>query len=76
MWSLGCTAIELFIKLPIFPGKYDYDQMLKIIEFCGLPPNHMIHNSVNRDRLFVWSPLQQRYVLKSFPDFLMTNVPP
>jgi len=25
MWSLGCTAIELFIKTPIFPGRYDYD---------------------------------------------------
>lgn len=25
MWSLGCTAIELFINTPIFPGKYDYD---------------------------------------------------
>ena len=31
MWSLGCTAVELFIKTPIFPGRYDYDQMLKII---------------------------------------------
>lgn len=25
MWSLACTAIEMFIKIPIFPGKYDYD---------------------------------------------------
>ena len=25
MWSLGCTAIELFVKTPIFPGRYDYD---------------------------------------------------
>ena len=31
MWSLGCTAVELFIKTPIFPGRYDYDQMFKII---------------------------------------------
>jgi dual specificity protein kinase YAK1 len=31
MWSLGCTAVEMFIKNPLFPGLYDYDQMLKII---------------------------------------------
>lgn len=54
MWSLGCTAIELFINTPIFPGKYDYDQMLKIIEFCGLPSADMIHNSINRDRFFTF----------------------
>lgn len=56
MWSLGCTAIELFIKTPIFPGKYDYDQMLKIMEFCGLPPISYIHYSVNRDRFFKFNP--------------------
>ena len=42
MWSLGCTAIEMFIKIPIFPGKYDYDQLLKILEFCGSPNQHLI----------------------------------
>lgn len=55
MWSLGCTAIELFIKTPIFPGKHDYDQMLKIVEFCGMPPMDMIYNSVNRDRFFLYN---------------------
>lgn len=55
MWSLGCTAIELFIKTPIFPGKYDYDQLLKIMEFCGLPPQEMIFNSINRDKFFFFN---------------------
>lgn len=58
MWSLGCTAIELFIKTPIFPGKYDYDQLLKIMEFCGLPPDDLIHNSIHRDRFFFYNPNQ------------------
>jgi dual specificity protein kinase YAK1 len=76
MWSLGCTAIELFIKTPIFPGKYDYDQLLKILEFCGLPPNDLIHFSIHRDRFFFFNPEQQRYNFKSFTQFLMTQVPP
>jgi hypothetical protein len=75
MWSLGCTAIELFINTPIFPGKYDYDQMLKIIEFCGLPSAEMIHNSINRDRFFTFDQFTQQYSLKTFDEFLMTSVP-
>lgn len=76
MWSLGCTAIELFIKTPIFPGKYDYDQMLKILEFCGMPPNHMVYNSINRDRFFLFDQFNQRFVFKNLQQFVMTSVPP
>lgn len=76
MWSLGCTAVELFIKTPIFPGKNEYDQMLKIMEFCGLPPQDMILNSINRDRLFFYNHEQQRFNFKSFHHFLQTNYPP
>ena len=75
MWSLGCTAIELFIKTPIFPGKYDYDQLLKIMEFCGLPPQSMIFDSINRDRFFYFNVEQQRFNFKNFEQFLMTQVP-
>lgn len=76
MWSLACTAIEMFIKIPIFPGKYDYDQLLKILEFCGSPCQQMILNSQNRDRFFYFNPQEQRYVFKTFYDFIVTMVPP
>lgn len=76
MWSLGCTAVELFIKTPIFPGKNDYDQMLKIMEFCGLPPQEMIMTSINRDRLFFFNPEQQRFNFKSFQHFVQSNYLP
>jgi dual specificity protein kinase YAK1 len=76
MWSLGCTAIELFIKTPIFPGKHDYDQMLKIVEFCGMPPMDMIYNSVNRDKFFYYDQHQNTFHLKTFQQFLMTSVEP
>lgn len=70
MWSLGCTAVELFIKIPIFPGRYDYDQLLKILEFCGFPTYDMIRNSINRDRFFVFDQYQQKYNFKTFYQFL------
>ena len=52
MWSLGCTAIELFIKIPIFPGKFDYDQIYKIMQFCNYPDSNLIQFSINRDKFF------------------------
>ena len=66
MWSLGCTAIELFIKTPIFPGMHDYDQMLKIQEFCGQPPIDLISNSLNRDKFFLFNYFQRCYMFKTF----------
>ena len=75
MWSLGCTAIELFINTPIFPGKYDYDQMLKIIEFCGLPTADMIHNSHNRDKFFTFDNFTEQIRMKTHEEFIMTSVP-
>jgi len=66
MWSLGCTAVELFIKIPIFPGRYDYDQLLKILEFCGFPTYDMIGNSINRVRFFNFDQYQQKFNFKTF----------
>ena len=66
----------MFIKIPIFPGKYDYDQLLKILEFCGCPSQQMILASQNRDRFFCFNLPQQRYVFKTFYEFVITMVPP
>lgn len=75
MWSLGCTVIELFIKTPIFPGKYDYDQMLKIMEFCGMPPSDYLQYSINRDRFFKFNPYTQTYDFKTYAEFIMSCIP-
>ena len=71
MWSLACTAIELFIKIPIFPGKYDYDQMFKIMQFCGYPPPPYIQNSINRDKFFNFNPYNNQFSLKTYQEFVM-----
>ncbi|KAI8800325.1 kinase-like domain-containing protein [Cladochytrium replicatum] len=39
MWSLGCIAAELFLGLPLFPGSSEYNQVSRIVEMLGLPPN-------------------------------------
>ncbi|KAK9460440.1 kinase-like domain-containing protein [Lipomyces oligophaga] len=42
MWSLGCIVAELFLGLPLFPGSSEYNQLSRIIEMFGMPPNWMI----------------------------------
>lgn len=42
MWSLGCIAVELFLGLPLFPGTSEYNQICRIVEMLGLPPQYML----------------------------------
>jgi len=44
MWSFGCIMYELHTGDPIFNGSSEQDQMFKISEVCGLPPDHMLNN--------------------------------
>lgn len=42
MWSLGCIAAELFLGLPLFPGLSEFNQLQRIVELLGVPPDHML----------------------------------
>jgi len=42
MWSLGCIVVELFLGLPLFPGSSEYNQVSRITEMLGPPPNWML----------------------------------
>ncbi|KAI8971757.1 kinase-like domain-containing protein [Mycotypha africana] len=52
MWSLGCIAAELFLGLPLFPGSSEYNQLSRIIEMLGKPPNYMIEVGKNAHQYF------------------------
>ncbi|XP_011679757.2 cyclin-dependent kinase 4 isoform X1 [Strongylocentrotus purpuratus] len=38
MWSVGCIFAELYRRRPLFRGQSDKDQLHKIFEVIGLPP--------------------------------------
>ncbi|XP_041371365.1 cyclin-dependent kinase 6-like [Gigantopelta aegis] len=38
LWSCGCIFAELFNRRPLFCGQSDIDQLIKIFEAIGLPP--------------------------------------
>ncbi|KAJ8305099.1 hypothetical protein KUTeg_017349 [Tegillarca granosa] len=38
IWSCGCIFVELFNRRPLFCGQSDIDQLSKIFDILGLPP--------------------------------------
>ncbi|CAM9133633.1 unnamed protein product [Chrysoparadoxa australica] len=52
MWSLGCICLEMFLGLPIFPGVSDHNQLSRIIEMVGCPPDFMLDNGKNTLKFF------------------------
>lgn len=37
IWSVGCIFAEIVTKRPLFPGKNEEDQLLKIFKIRGTP---------------------------------------
>lgn len=65
MWSLGCILVELHVGQPLFMGINKIDQMAKITELLGIPPNQMIKASRRYKDFFTKH--SDRYLLKSPP---------
>ncbi|KAH8555569.1 hypothetical protein BGW37DRAFT_435116 [Umbelopsis sp. PMI_123] len=73
MWSLGCIAAELFLGLPLFPGSSEYNQISRIVEMLGIPPNYMIEmgkNSKNYFHRYEDEYGQKHYRLKSIEEYM------
>lgn len=77
MWSLGCIAVELFLGLPLFPGTSEYNQLTRIIEMLGMPPNSMLNIGKQTSQFFdsyeVWNnethQNEKQYRLKSIEQY-------
>ncbi|GAA6009229.1 hypothetical protein JCM10207_004316 [Rhodosporidiobolus poonsookiae] len=52
MWSLGCICVELFLGLPLFPGTSEYNQITRIVEMLGPPPDHMLDKGKQTSHFF------------------------
>ncbi|OMH80961.1 Serine/threonine-protein kinase ppk15, partial [Zancudomyces culisetae] len=42
MWSVGCVVAELFLGLPLFPGSSQKDQVARIVNCLGYPPQPVL----------------------------------
>ena len=69
MWSLGCIVVELFLGLPIFPGTSEYNQLSRIIDTLGVPPNWMVDMGKNSSQFLEQLPGHSHYSLKSIEKY-------
>jgi len=51
MWSLGCILVEMHMGQPLFNGKNELQQMVKICDVLGLPPQHMIRGAGSKSKV-------------------------
>lgn len=42
MWSLACVCAEMYLGLPLFPGVSQHNQISRIVEMLGPPPDMLI----------------------------------
>lgn len=61
MWSFGCIMYELHTGDPIFNGSSEQDQMFKITEVCGMPPDHMLNHGKKTSNYFFRPSKDQPY---------------
>mmetsp|Transcript_21207 Transcript_21207/g.31603 ORF Transcript_21207/g.31603 Transcript_21207/m.31603 type:complete len:624 (+) Transcript_21207:133-2004(+) len=53
MWSLGCMLVEMHTGKPLFPGRNEQDQMCKLVEILGMPPDWLIESGKYGKRHFM-----------------------
>ena len=60
LWSLGCICGEMFLGLPIFPGVSEHNQLTRIVEMLGAPPDFMLDYGTNTLKYFRKRSFSQR----------------
>lgn len=66
MWSLGCIAAELFLGLPLFPGTSEFNQLCRIVEMQGQPPDDMLDKAKSTLKFFKKNPTPEPGILFFF----------
>jgi serine/threonine protein kinase len=59
MWSLGCILVELHTGEPLFNGASESDQVTKICQVLGTPPQRMLQRARKWSQHFRY--VQNRY---------------
>ncbi|KAK9885535.1 hypothetical protein WA026_012285 [Henosepilachna vigintioctopunctata] len=63
MWSFGCILVELYTGIPLFAGRDEEDQMNRIIEVLGIPPQHLLDQGTKTKAFFRKMMPSERYKL-------------
>lgn len=52
MWSLGCVIAEMLLGIPVFPGQSEFNQLTRIVETVGYPPDWMLDMGKSSSKYF------------------------
>lgn len=52
IWSCACVAAELMVGLPIFPGTSSHDQLVRIVDMFGVPPDQLLMRGADTSEFF------------------------
>jgi serine/threonine protein kinase len=74
MWSIGCIAAELYLGEPLLPGMCEYDQLFKIIQLIGEPPEYLIKQGRNANKYFIIDKDSKRVRIKTNEEYYAENV--
>jgi len=55
MWSVGCILVELLLGRPIFDGNNEVQQIVRFIEYLGMPPLSMIRTCPKVSKVFLFN---------------------
>ncbi|ELP87613.1 serine/threonine protein kinase ppk15, putative [Entamoeba invadens IP1] len=76
VWSAGCICAELILGIPLFPGNSEYNELYKITDMLGQPPDYILDQGAATQNFYNKLPTlsgKNRYLLKQPFEFEMEN---
>lgn len=61
MWSLACILVEMHTGHPLFDGKDEFEQLLKMGAVLQPPPSRMVEASPKRTKFFVFNAATKKW---------------
>ncbi|XP_049440175.1 homeodomain-interacting protein kinase 2-like [Epinephelus fuscoguttatus] len=68
MWSLGVVMARILLGRLIFPGTFDYNILQHIVDFLGVPSDHILTSGMYSNKYFV-KEHSSKWRLKTYEEF-------
>ncbi|BFU19096.1 serine/threonine protein kinase ppk15, putative [Entamoeba histolytica HM-3:IMSS] len=76
VWSAGCICAELILGIPLFPGSSEYNELYKITDMLGQPPDYILEQGTTTQNFYNKMPTvggRIKYIFKQPFEYEMEN---